>query len=91
MAQDEKLKIWNQYREKQRFVDYNTLPKLKFGSISIPRVQLEEPLKLECEHFIECIKFRKQARSSGEDGLRVLKVLRAAQLSLEKREVVKVG
>ncbi|MDD4182408.1 MAG: Gfo/Idh/MocA family oxidoreductase [Candidatus Omnitrophica bacterium] len=90
MVHDEKLKIWNQYQEKKRFVDYSHLPKLKFGSISIPRVKLEEPLKLECEHFIECVKSRKQPRSDGSDGLRVLKILMAAQESLEKRRVVKI-
>jgi UDP-2-acetamido-3-amino-2,3-dideoxy-glucuronate N-acetyltransferase len=52
---------------------------------------MEEPLKLECEHFIECIKSRKDPRSDGRDGLRVLKVLRAAQESLEKRKVVKIA
>ncbi|MFA5337698.1 MAG: Gfo/Idh/MocA family oxidoreductase [Candidatus Omnitrophota bacterium] len=91
MAPEEKLKIWNQYKEEERFVSYQTLPKLKFGSISIPKVKLEEPLKLECEHFIECIKSRAQPRSSGEDGLRVLKVLKAAQDSLRKRKVIKIG
>jgi UDP-2-acetamido-3-amino-2,3-dideoxy-glucuronate N-acetyltransferase len=91
MENEEKLKIWNQYREKERFVDYNILPKLKFGSISIPKIKMEEPLKLECEHFIECIKSRKDPRSDGRDGLRVLKVLRAAQESLEKRKVVKIA
>lgn len=90
MASEEKLKIWNQYREKERFVDYQSLPNLKFGSISIPKIKLEEPLKLECEHFIECIKSRRQPRSNGEDGLKVLRVLKAAQDSLEKRRVIKV-
>jgi len=91
MALDEKLKIWNQYKEEERFVSYQTLPKLKFGSISIPKVKLEEPLRLECEHFIECIKSRTQPRSDGEDGLRVLRVLKAAQDSLRKRKVIKIG
>ncbi|MCK9572809.1 MAG: Gfo/Idh/MocA family oxidoreductase [Candidatus Omnitrophica bacterium] len=90
MVSEEKLKIWNQYKEEERFVSYQTLPKLKFGSISIPKVKLEEPLKIECEHFIECVKSRKQPRSSGEDGLRVLKVLKAAQDSLRKRKVIKI-
>lgn len=90
MAQDEKLKIWNQYKEKERFVDYNSLPKLKFGSISVPKIESEEPLKLECEHFVECIKYRKQPRSGADDGLRVLKVLNAAQQSLKKGKAVKI-
>lgn len=38
-----------------------------------------EPLKLELQHFIECIENRLQPRTSGEEGLRVLKVLEAAE------------
>jgi predicted dehydrogenase len=91
MAVDEKVKIWNQYKEKERFVDYNAWPKLKFGSISVPKIESEEPLKLECRHFVECIKTRAKPRSDGGDGLRVLQVLRAAQESLEKRRVIKIA
>jgi predicted dehydrogenase len=90
MAAAKKLKIWNQYKEKQRFVDYRTLPTLKFGSVSIPKIKLEEPLRLECKHFIECVKYRKQPRSNGQDGLKVLRVLRAAQDSLEKKRIIKI-
>jgi len=90
MAQEEKLKIWNQYKEKERFVDYNSLPKLKFGSISVPKIESGEPLKLECEHFVDCIKHRKQPRSGADDGLRVLRVLHAAQQSLKKGKAVKI-
>jgi len=41
-------------------------------------------LKLECEHFIDCIKNRTQPRSDGKDGLRVLTILTAAQKSMEE-------
>ena len=42
----------------------------------------EEPLALECKHFIECIQTRKRPLTDGESGLRVLKILHAAQRSL---------
>jgi len=38
-----------------------------------------EPLKIECEHFIECIKSRTKPITDGEEGLRVLRVLDACQ------------
>jgi predicted dehydrogenase len=41
-----------------------------------------EPLRVECEHFIESIQTGCQPRSNGEDGLRVIKVLESAQRSL---------
>ena len=42
-----------------------------------------EPLKAECRHFLDCVTERREPRSSGEEGLRVLKVLGACQHSLE--------
>lgn len=48
-------------------------------------VELEkaEPLKAECEHFLECVASRKTPKSDGAEGLRVLKVLGECQKSLE--------
>jgi UDP-2-acetamido-3-amino-2,3-dideoxy-glucuronate N-acetyltransferase len=42
-----------------------------------------EPLKLECQHFLYCIKNRTQPRTHGLSGLAVLHVLQAAQRSLQ--------
>ena len=38
-----------------------------------------EPLKLECQHFLNCIKQGKQARSDGHNGFNVVKVLEEAE------------
>ncbi len=48
-------------------------------------IELTEPLKQECAHFIECIKLRSKSKTDGEEGLRVLRVLNACQLSLESK------
>ena len=42
----------------------------------------EEPLKLECQAFLRAITTREQPLTDGESGLRVLRVLEAAQRSL---------
>jgi len=42
-----------------------------------------EPLKRECEHFLECIANQMEPTTSGDEGLRVLRVLNAAQASLD--------
>lgn len=44
----------------------------------------EEPLRLECSHFLECCDERKAPVTDGEEGLRVLEVLNAAQRSLDQ-------
>lgn len=38
-----------------------------------------EPLKLECQHFISCIEMGKKARSDGENGLNVVRILEQAE------------
>ncbi len=43
-----------------------------------------EPLKEECQHFIECIEKRRTPWTDGEEGLRVLRLLSACQQSLEQ-------
>jgi predicted dehydrogenase/acetyltransferase-like isoleucine patch superfamily enzyme len=48
--------------------------------VQIPQ---DEPLKLECQHFLDCISNGKQAVTDGREGLNVLKILRAAQSSLD--------
>jgi len=42
-----------------------------------------EPLKLECLHFLECIHNGRQPITDGREGLKVLKILRAGQQSLD--------
>lgn len=56
----------------------------RYGDILIPNVRFTEPLRQECQHFLECIKGHCEPVSSGRDGLEVIKVLEAAQLSLSK-------
>jgi predicted dehydrogenase len=48
-----------------------------------PRVPNVEPLRVECEHFIDSIRTGRRPRSDGESGLRVVRVLEQLQQSLE--------
>ena len=57
---------------------------LRIGDIHIPKVPGTEPLRLECEHFLECVKSRRKPLSDGESGIHVLRVLEAAQKSLDQ-------
>jgi predicted dehydrogenase len=54
----------------------------RFGDIYIPRVDDAEPLKNECQSFLEAVRSGKAPRSSGHDGLAVVETLEAAQKSL---------
>ena len=54
------------------------------GDIFSPRVPNDEPLRIECRHFLECVAHGVTPRSDGEVGLRVVRVLEALQQSLRE-------
>ena len=56
----------------------------RYGDISIPRLDDAEPLKLECQHFVDCIEKGATPRSGGRHGLEVLLVLDAADRSMRE-------
>lgn len=63
------------------FGEFQLVP--RFGDITIPRIAMAEPLRAQCEHFLSCVEGKARPRSSGEDGVRVVRVLSALQRSLE--------
>jgi UDP-2-acetamido-3-amino-2,3-dideoxy-glucuronate N-acetyltransferase len=60
-----------------------TVPTAKKAAGEAVVVPQEEPLRLECAHFLECCDERKAPVTDGQEGLRVLEVLNAAQRSLD--------
>jgi predicted dehydrogenase len=53
------------------------------GDIFAPRISNREPLRLECEHFVECAVEGRTPISDGASGLRVVRVLEALQQRLD--------
>ena len=53
------------------------------GAIHIPKVNLNEPLKAECRHFLENVRSGETPRSDGAFGVGVVRVLEAIDRSLE--------
>jgi UDP-2-acetamido-3-amino-2,3-dideoxy-glucuronate N-acetyltransferase len=45
--------------------------------------EAEEPLRAECQHFLDCVRTRQRPRTDGDEGLAVLEVLRACQAALD--------
>ena len=58
--------------------------KTRAGDVVIPNFKMNEPLKVECQHFLDCIKRDEAPISDGIEGLKVLKILNAAQKSLKE-------
>jgi UDP-2-acetamido-3-amino-2,3-dideoxy-glucuronate N-acetyltransferase len=70
----------------------NNLPVPSRGTPETVMVTYAEPLKVECQHFLECSARKKQPVTDGMEGLQVLKVLNAAQRSLnENGSRIKLG
>ena len=84
MENIEKIRLYDKGVSRQKSTGaYETALTLRHGDIYIPKIEMVEPLKLECRHFIDCITQNKKVFSDGENGLSVLKVLSAAQESLK--------
>lgn len=57
-------------------------PNYRYGDVVIPFVSNAEPLKLECNHFVNCITEGSNPRSDGWVGLKVTSILEASEKSL---------
>jgi predicted dehydrogenase len=80
----EKIKIYDKGVEAPPY--YDTYADFHFsyryGDIYSPRIDDYEPLKKECDHFLECIQEGKAPLSDGYSGLRVVSILEASSKSL---------
>ena len=80
----EKIKIYDKGVEMPPYSD--TLEEFRlsyrYGDITTPPISTEEPLKIECRHFLDCVRSRQRPRSDGRSGLRVVSILEAADHSL---------
>ncbi len=85
MEASEKLKIYDKGVKNLSYDTYGEYLSLRFGDITIPNVKMVEPLRAEADHFIECMESRKEPKTSGRDGLNVVRILMAAQESLKKK------
>lgn len=65
------------------------IPIAQKADFQVVKIDAGEPLKLELEHFIDCIQTRKKPQTDGAEGLRVLRVLEAAEKSLKSASEAK--
>lgn len=55
----------------------------RYGDVIVPHIQWMEPLRVECQHFVDSIQHDWMPQSDGSSGLAVVKVLEAADRSLK--------
>ncbi|MDD3827659.1 MAG: Gfo/Idh/MocA family oxidoreductase [Anaerolineae bacterium] len=82
----EKLKIYDKGVETPSYAD--TYHEFQFsyrhGDVVSPAIRMAEPLKEECQHFLQSILEEKAPQSDGRVGLKVVRVLEAAERSLRR-------
>ena len=85
-ATQEKLRIYDKGVTVNRYYDNfgDFQFSYRYGDIQIPRIEESEPLRSECAHFAECISTGATPNTDGLNGLRVVSVLEAANLSLRQ-------
>jgi len=87
----EKIKIYDKRVETPPH--YDTFAEFHYsyhhGDMYSPSLKQYEPLRKECQHFLDCIKANKKPESGGYEGLKVVLILEAASESL-RREGAKV-
>jgi predicted dehydrogenase len=54
----------------------------RYGDITTPAISGQEPLEIECRHFVDCVRNNTPPRSDGRVGWQVVRVLEEAQASL---------
>ncbi|HSC02862.1 MAG TPA: Gfo/Idh/MocA family oxidoreductase [Solirubrobacteraceae bacterium] len=83
MAREGKLQVFDKgFDEGSRgYGEYIT----RTGDIFSPSIPNVEPLRVECEHFVDCVRSGRRPRSDGFSGLRVVRVLEELQRSLGAR------
>ena len=83
---NEKLKIYDKGVEAPPY--YDTYAEFQFsyryGDILIPKIDQVEPLRKECQHFIDCIQHDKTPQTDGYNGLRVVAIIEAANESIRR-------
>jgi predicted dehydrogenase len=77
MEASEKLKIYDKGVRNPSYDTYGEYLSLRFGDITIPSIKMVEPLRAEAEHFIQCMETRKEPKTGGRDGLKVVRILTA--------------
>jgi len=89
MEATEKIRIYDKGAAVRHDIttSYADIISLRFGDIIIPRIPGGEPLSLECQHFIECVRENRPVRSDGADGLRIVQMLEAGQKSLKNQGI----
>ena len=87
----EKIRIYDKgYDRPPDYGSFADFLSLRDGDILIPRLPLEEPLRLEVEHFVQCLETGARPRTDATAGYRIVRILAAAEASLRHQGTAQV-
>jgi len=79
----DKLRIYDKgFDRPPQFTQYGEYLTIRDGDVHIPQLSMEEPLRLQLEHFLDAIERGAPLAADLESGVRVVAILEAAQRSL---------
>lgn len=85
MEPSEKVKVYDKgFAVPKEYASYGEALAIRGGSVVSPYIKMVEPLRVECQHFVDCVRDNKNPLTDAADGLRVVEVLEAAQTSLKQ-------
>jgi predicted dehydrogenase len=84
MENEQKIKIYDKGVDAPEYTDsYGEFHcNYRSGDIIIPNIRVAEPLRQECQHFVDSILNKTQPHSNGYSGLNVVKILETAEYSI---------
>lgn len=87
---DKKMAVFDDISEEKLFLYSHEIkwvkriPVASKAEAEVVSFDMDEPLRAECRHFLDCVATKKRPRTDGEEGLRVLQILQASQASLDQ-------
>jgi len=88
----EKVKIYDSGVDFEDPHDYGEfLLSYRSGDIHSPTLSNREPLRMEMEHFLECVRERKKPLTDGYNALRVIKAIEMAERSFKEKRIISKG
>jgi predicted dehydrogenase len=94
---DKKMAVFDDMESERKITVYDKGPEqradtwgewqTRSGDISIPKIANDEPLRLECEHFVSLLRSEGDRFAAAHEGLAVVRALEQLQASLEREKV----
>lgn len=81
---DQKLTVFDKGVEPPAILSYEDGVRIRTGDIYVPALKMTEPLRRECQAFLDAVASRQAPIADGQSGLEVVRALEAGERSLQR-------